>query len=75
MHIQGLSNDHILIQLEKGQHGKDELEQYYLRSDGICLEFQRLGGGKIFPNRLWICGSSTRPPVLLNSMYNTVIHN
>lgn len=33
-----------------------------------------LAGATIFPDRLWICGSSTRPAVSFNSMYNIVIH-
>lgn len=34
-----------------------------------------LAGGRIFPNHLWICGSSTCPHVSFNSKYNSVIHD
>lgn len=51
---------------------KDRLAQYYLKPDGICLKFQRWS---IFPDHLWICGSSTHAPVSFDGMYDTVIHN
>lgn len=54
---------------------KMNLNSIILDRMAFVLNSKDLAGGNIFPNRLWICGSSTCPPVLFNSMYNTVIHN
>lgn len=51
------------------------LNKITLERMAFISNYKDLAGIKIFSIHLWICGSSTSPPVSFDSMFNTVIHN
>lgn len=60
---------------KKANVEKMNLNNIILNQMAFVSNSKDLAGGNTFPNRMWICGSSTLPPVSFDSVYNTAIHD